>query len=271
MSLEDTVRSLNQNVKEAYTALEESGYYLPEQKNAENLASTIRREFRPPIDPENATLEMIKLALQHNNPASHLPIGTEVADTYDGQSSPLIVAQYLDNTNNSSYGGAVGAICVRKYVEPQLQWSPSKNQPNYINSTIQNYLNTTYFNSCSESAKNLITSTTVPYYDGGVYQSLEGQKWFLMSITEVYGYNLLGATEGIVWKYWDNKTGVGYPSNLADAGRVLTDRSGQPLGVWLRSRGERENAAWIWTDGSISNSSTDFTRGILPACFISKD
>lgn len=54
-------------------------------------------------DPSNPTLDGLKQALDAGDYAA-FPAGTEIPDTYDGNDNPLIVAQYLDSTNNNAKG-----------------------------------------------------------------------------------------------------------------------------------------------------------------------
>lgn len=118
MTLADDVKSMYKHTKDVYDSLELLGATLPEDKNLENLASAFESvPMSGGWDPENPTLESLKYALDND---LEIPIGTEITDTYDGHDNPLIVAQRLDSTNNSSYGGAEGVILVRKYVEPTV-------------------------------------------------------------------------------------------------------------------------------------------------------
>lgn len=216
-------------------------------------------------DPENPTLDGLKAAMQAGD-YSAFPAGTEIPDEYAGNSNPLIVAQYLNSSNNSAYGGAEGVILVRKYVEPLSAFGDA----DYPSSTVKNILDTTYYNNCSEMVKNSISEIQVPWYNGSSVQSLVS-KWFLPSGVEFGGtYN---AGEGVFWDYYKSKTGLSTPSNAANNGRIQYDRSNTALAVWIRSRQSTSVTYTMANDGSIAYYSYQggTTRGILPACFISKN
>lgn len=215
-------------------------------------------------DPENPTLEGLQNALAAGDYAA-FPAGTEIPDTYDGQSNPLIVAQYLDSSNNSSYGGAEGVILVRKYVEPTTFSSTSYIYPD---STTYTYLQGTYYDKTSIALKNLISDISVPYYNGSDLQSVIS-KWFAMSTTEANG--ILGDhAEGIAWDYWKNKTGLTTPSNDANGGRILKDTAGATSQSWLRTGPVSYGSTAIYTTGQIYANPPQGTCSVLPACFIAK-
>lgn len=215
----------------------------------------------------DGTLADLQLALDTENPEDWYPVGREITDTWNGKSNPLIVAQYLDSTNNSSYGGAEGVILVRKYAHDAVVFG---NNYDYYDSTIRNYLYTTYLNGCSESLINLISPITIPYYDfmGVVYTP---SKWFIPSGIEMGStYN---SGDGIFWDYWKNRTGLSTANNNANSGRVITDMNGANQRIWLRSVGSNTNSVcYVYLDGRI-NATGDPKTSIpfIPACFISKN
>lgn len=271
MSIATELTKLNTYVKDAYQALQENGYYLPDQKNVKNIAATIRREFRPPIDPDNPTISNLLLALQTDNPASYYPVGTEIPDTYAGNSNPLIVAQYLNSTNNSKYGGAEGVILVRKYVEPTSQQFGSNSA--YASSAIKTFLDGTYLNNCSADLKAAISEINIPYYNGSNMTQVKS-KWFLMSAYEVcnQGYNGIAGYEGVMWDYWKQKTGLSSPDtiNANNAPRIMTERNGIALRVWLRSYYSSSRGCSVDTQGAVNYGAVNYGCGVCPACFLAK-
>lgn len=215
----------------------------------------------------DGTFEDLKLALSTDNPEQYYPIGYEFADTYANNSNPLIVAQYLDSSNNSSYGGAEGVILVRKYVDLTTQrFGP--NNKDYPASTIKNFLDTTYLENSSSELKPYISNINIPFLNSSV-----DSKWFLMSATEVcavgLGTNIV--VEGIMWDLWKQRTGLSSPSNNANSGRIMRNINTSPINVWLRSNGYSSTyAAIISTNGTLMHEDK-YTSGygVLPACFIS--
>lgn len=210
-------------------------------------------------DPNNPTLEGLKAAIDAGDYAA-FPVGTEIPDTYDGNSNPLIVAQYLDSTNNSAYGGAEGVILVRKYVEPTSQQFGSS--VDYATSVVRTFLDTTYLNSCSDELKSVISELRIT-----TYRTLINSKWFLMSGVEMGGAYSHG--EGFFWDYWKQKTGLSSPNANANVGRVLTDRVGTSHSVWSRSK-YMFNVYYVQTSGSFGSDNYTKLFGVLPACFIAK-
>lgn len=220
-------------------------------------------------DPENPTLAGLQNALAAGDYAA-FPAGTEIPDTYDGQSNPLIVAQYLDSTNNSSYGGAEGVILVRKYVEPTAQTYGANNNVLYNNSSIHSYLQTTYLNNCSDILKSMMSDINIKFYTGTSYSTLS-TKWFAMDPIELLStYGNSNWQSGTAWDYWKQKTGLSAPASGANTGRIGRDRNGTAYKYWLRSKDIAPDYMVISTNGQGDYATATQSWGILPACFIAK-
>lgn len=247
------------------------GIEIPEETKIQDYPKYIKRiGLTPPTG--NGTLADLKTALPYGNATELYPVGTEIPDTYDGHDNPLIVAQYLDASNNESYGGAEGVILVRKYVEPIAQiYSPNGQESNYIGSTIQAFLDEDYLAKSSDGLKSVISSITIPYFRDEQTNGVQS-KWFLMSETEVGGYH--NSVEGIFWDYWKQKTSLASANNSANSGRVVTDRSGAATACWLRTSTATAppytSASDITKTGSVYHLNSCWVQnGVLPACFIS--
>lgn len=269
MALSDDLESMYKHTKDVYDSVALLGGTNPENKNLENLAEVISNvPLKPSYDPENPTLEGLKAALDAGDYTA-FPAGTEIPDTYNGQSNPLVVAQYLDSTNNSAYGGAEGVILVRKYVEPIEQIFGSS--VDYTTSTIKNFLDTTYYNNCSNDLKSIISDIGVPYYNGSSTTAVTS-KLFLMSDREICAnYSSTARIEGEMWDYWKQKTGLSSPSNATYSGRIMKDRSGTDRNVWLRSRYNSNTVCYVTTSGAVPSFGPSYHLSVLPACFIAKD
>lgn len=213
------------------------------------------------------TLTEFKEAIDNDTAKDTYPVGTEIEDTWDGNDNPLIVAQYLDSTNNTSYGGAEGVVLVRKYVEPTSKQFNASGNMGYWTSDIKNYLDGEYLENCSDTLKSLVSTIDVPYSTSPVTS-----KFFLMSDTEICGAGYDSITEGIMLDYWKEQTGFTTPNNTANAGRIVRDRSGAAQYVWLRSGTTATSRAvcYLTIDGSITNGASSGSLGVLPACFIAK-
>lgn len=223
---------------------------------------------KPDYNPSNPTLEGIKAAVDAGDYTA-FPAGTEIPDTYGGHSSPLVVAQYLDSTNNSSYGDAEGVILVRKYLEaPTMAFGDTVD---YTTSTAKNYLDTTYFDNCSGTLKNMISEISIPYYNGETVVKIPS-KWFVMSATEICGKGAI-TFEGIMWDYWKNQTGLTTANNSNNPGRIMRNGNLTALNAYLRSYANSSNVYHVNTNGYIwyDNLGTTIDKAIPPACFIAKN
>lgn len=249
-------------------AIIDKGVDVPETELMDTYHEYIDQISGRPSGPTgDGTFADLTLALSTDNPAKYYPIGTEIPDTYNGNDNPLIVAQYLDSTNNSAYGGAEGVILVRKYVEPvSVQWSSSKYDSLYANSGIASYLATTYLDNCSDEIKDLLSDITIQCY----YNANKTVKWFLMSHTEIMS-SLGNGTQGIAWDLWKQRTGLSSPSFSQNSGRVIKNLSDTAVVWWLRSY----SSGVICTAANGASTYVEDPRnpiaGVLPACFVSKD
>lgn len=275
-----SIASNLQRIMDAKSAIRESivrvGVDLPESEKIDTYYQYIDQIGSKPNPSGDGTLADLKLALSADNPAEYYPVGTELEDTYDGQSNPLIVAQYLDSKNNEKYDGAEGVILIRKYVEPTSQeWSTTSY---YKNSTINSFLMTTYYNNCSDNLRELISEINVPCYTGYDTYTPVPVKLFLMSAYEVCstsmntvsGSNL--GLEGIMWEYWRQQTGLNSPSISGNNGRIMRGRDGVAYDIWLRTASTTTGTKqYVNKYGDVGTRSGSTKYGVLPACFIAKD
>lgn len=259
------IKNAKQSIK---AAIGEKGVEVPDTELISTYSTYIDQiTTGGPTPPTgDGTLTDLKKALDYGNAAELYPAGTEIPDTYAGNSNPLIVAQYLDSTNNFAYGGVEGAILIRKFVEPTSQQFGGS--VDYASSAIKNFLDTTYLDNCSEALKSVIAEVNIPYN----YTTVKS-KLFLMSAYEVCNIGN-GTYEGVMWDYWKQKTGLSAPNAMYtnNNGRIMKDRNGTAQSVWLRSRYSSSLVCYVTTTGSVSSTdSPSNTRGVLPACFIAKD
>lgn len=233
--------------------------------------TTLKAKYHFDIPETITTLEDIKIYV---NAGLEVPVGTKVDDTYAGNSSPLIVVQSLNSSNNLSYGGAEGVILMREFVEPTSQQFQTVGN-NYTGSLVQTLLSGNYYNNCSDELKSVISEIDIPYYNNGSITALSAQRWFIPSGAEVMAtYN---AGEGFGWDYWKQKTGLSSPSDNANSGRRAFSRSGAATAYWLRSKNPNYTYVCdILDNGSLYASgnptlSTGLLPGVLACCFIGKD
>lgn len=261
--LRNTIQSMYNHTKAVYDKIDEMGGELPANKNLKNLAAAILSI------PTGPTLERLKRALDAGNAEEKYPIGTEIEDTYAGHSNPLIVAQYLNNTNNSNYGNAEGAILLRKYVEPVSQKFVDSGTVQYSVSAAKAFLDSTYLENCSEELKAVISGLKVSYWSDGVLTTTG--KWFLMARDELLS-SAASSAQNPGWMYWIKKAGTSELANADSEARIMRDSNGTAYAIWTRDRSatNANNEVTVTTAGGISSLAATNTSAILPACFIAK-
>ena len=151
------------------------------------------------------------------------------------------------------------------------QWHSSNNN-DYENSTIDNYLNTTFLNLFESNIRDAIKQVKIPYRKGAGYgktvtsgSSGLSTKIFLLSSTEVnlvHGYE--PTNEGACLSYFS-----GTAQNGADNKRVAKLNGSASL-WWLRSPycssdGGSTRALFVFGSGSWSNGVCSDSCGIRPA------
>lgn len=244
------------------------GVDLPEDVKLDEYYKYIDQIGSQPNPSGDGTLADLKLALSADNPAEYYPVGTEIEDTYDGQSNPLIVAQYLDSTNNEKYDGAEGVILIRKFVVGYGQRFGGTSSDVYYNtSTIKDWLDTTYYDSCSDELKKVVAEINIPL-DNSTIKS----RMFAMDEIEVCANRSLIYGAGIMWDYWKQKTGLTSLNSKSNNGRIMRDGIGDARAIWLRTRNTSSQVCYVDKYGAVdAHSPTSSQCGVLPACFIAKD
>lgn len=218
------------------------------------------------------TISEFKETLDSGEANGKFPVGTEIEDEYDGADNPLIVVQYLDSSNNSSYGGAEGAILMRKYVVvlDDLRFSTSTSC-NYPESLVYSQLTgSSYLNKCSAEIMNSVSELAVPYDTPTVGIGTLQCTWFLPSGIETGGTKNTG--EGVYWDYY-RKDGPATATNSAVLSRVATSADGTKFNTWLRSTwasGDPGTPMAIFTTGVENGYGGTNSYYIRPACFIAK-
>lgn len=243
------------------SAILEKGVTVPDDTLLDQYYLYIDQIGESPVAPND--LPAFKKALTDGTAREKYPVGTLLEDTYNGVSNPMIVGQYLDSTNNSKYYGAVGAILIRKYVEPSaMQYGTTTA---YNTSGLRSFLGSDYLDNCSNEMKAVISDIDIV---AGITRLTD--KWFAMSDTELYS-NRSSTSEGIAFDYWKKATGLSSPSYAANSGRIVTDRNGVAYVAWTRSLYSTREVCGIDFNGMIGYNAPSQAYGVLPACFISSE
>ncbi len=224
----------------------------------------------PASEPGGSDISVFKASLNAGTASTDYPVGTEIEDTFVGENNPLIVAQYLNSSNNSSYDGAEGAILIRKYPVGQSAYGANDN---YGTSTVKTYLSDTYVPSCSQDLQDAMTPLSVLSSYGSNQVDTTEAKAFLMSEQEVGSAGAVSWDRGFFWDYWKQKTGLSSPSvwNTANSGRIIKNASGTNVQCWLRG-GYNNNFGFALTaTGAVDGITTSNTLWVLPAHFIAKN
>lgn len=264
MSYQDELQRLVEAKASMRQSIINKGVEVPDDAKIEEYADYIRQiEGGGSWDPSNPDLDALIAAIRSGQ---DIPVGSEAPDKWDDGDAPVIVAQKLDSTNNQNYGGADGYILIRKYAAPLAPFTFGTSV-NYETSAIRTYLETTYLDKCSSSIKSALSKIKIPYYNGSSMLQIESG-FFLMGIGEVCGDY---TSEGIIWDYWKNVTGLAAPGRGANQGRIPRSSTGAVQYVWLRSRLGDSYVGGIAYDGSIIQVVPSNTAvGIFPAFFIAK-
>lgn len=213
--------------------------------------------------------------------AGDIDVGTEVILNENGQPvNYLIVNQGIPSALYDA--SCEGTWLLRKDIAENRQWH-SFNNNDYENSTIDNYLNTTFLNLFESNIRDAIKQVKIPYRKGAGYgktvtsgSSGLSTKIFLLSSTEVnlvHGYE--PTNEGACLSYFS-----GTAQNGADNKRVAK-LNGSATSWWLRSPycysgsgstlALRVSGDGDWRSGNCSGSYGIRTTLILPYEFKFQD
>lgn len=177
-------------------------------------------------------------------PISDLPLGTLInVGTDGGAGTPNYE---IADINNLVPGGVV---LVRKNIYSQSEFSSNGNYPN---STLDNLIKTTIYNTMPQQLRDKMRDVTF---------SLEGsgnitRKMFALTYTMVGLGNNNGVAEGKALQLY-----------TSDASRVKTF-NGLTAEWWLSSRHSYDYARFVGTEGSAYNGNPFSTLGVVPAFVI---
>ena len=167
--------------------------------------------------------------------AGDIDVGTEVILNENGQPvNYLIVNQGIPSALYDA--SCEGTWLLRKDIAENRQWH-SFNNNDYENSTIDNYLNTTFLNLFESNIRDAIKQVKLPYRAGSGYGKTVtsganglSAKIFLLSATEV-GFNMsyMPTNEGVELAYFS-----GCADDGADSKRIAYLNS-SATDWWLRS------------------------------------
>lgn len=206
---------------------------------------------------------------------SKFPIGTEIPDTYGNEEAPLIVAEYLDSSNNTAYGGAEGGILMRKYVAAgTTQWDTSTSN-SYNLSTVYDYINGSYYEGCSDELKTIVSDITVPYNDVSTKTIEEVSGKVFIPSTDEISLPSATTTVGIRFTYWSAALATSTSTNSPN--RIGYNVTGDKKAWWTRTAGntgtsDAGKAYLVTTSGTTQyNSKTLATPTVRPFFFVSKN
>lgn len=202
----------------------------------------------------------------------NLDVGTEITLNENGEpTNYLIVNQGIPEDSALYDSSCDGTWLLRKDIAENRQWNSSNNN-DYENSTIDNYLNTTFLNLFESNIRDAIKQVKIPYRKGAGYgktvtsgSSGLSTKIFLLSSTEVnlvHGYE--PTNEGACLSYFS-----GTAQNGADNKRVAKLNGSATL-WWLRSpiclsNYGSSNALFVTNNGYWANGSCSSSHGVRPA------
>lgn len=208
----------------------------------------------------------------------NLDVGTEITLNENGEPiNYLIVNQGIPEDSALYDASCDGTWLLRKDIAENRQWHSSDNN-DYENSTIDNYLNTTFLNLFEANIRDAIKQVKLPYRKGAGYgktvtsgSSGLSTKIFLLSSTEVnlvHGYE--PTNEGACLSYFS-----GTAQNGADNKRVAK-LNGSATRWWLRSpycnsANGSAPALLVYLNGNWSYNLCSVSYGIRPALVLPFD
>ena len=181
---------------------------------------------------------------------ANVPVGTSVFMDVGGTKQEFIVVQQgLPSSNYDS--SCNGTWLMKKDLLTTSSWGSYND---YANSSVQTYLNNTFFNSLDSTIQGFIKSVKIPYVSGkgssGTLQTGSNglsTKVFLPSFTELgFGTNTYAKAEGAVLSYFNG---------VADSVRIANYNGSAGI-WWMRSpETSSTNKAWVVTlQGASSRS-----------------
>lgn len=204
-------------------------------------------------------------------PASDLAVGSTVKLMENGTAVEYLVVNQGIPGNSSLYDSSCnGTWLLRKALHSTRYWN-SSNTNDYANSTINTWLNDTFFNSLGSVEQSAIRQVKIPYVNGtgssAVASGANGlsAKVFLLSGYEVgvsgSGVNYIPA-DGAKLNYFNQNTGT-------DSKRIAY-LNGSAIQWWLRSPfTESTRTAWfISGDGHPSSYNATSSYGARPALIL---
>lgn len=151
-----------------------------------------------------------------------------------------------------------------KWWEPQTEYDV---QPTYASSTagFLKGLDTDFLAVVGEVSK--VTALNTVTDGGGSITTTE--KFFLPSITEVYGGLNGSIAEGAAYAYYANNSDLSAAGTGADTNRIKY-RNGTAQYWWLRSPYPSHSfiVRSVYTAGYVDNISAYYSHGVVPACCI---
>lgn len=260
MSIADNLNRIINAKTAIRQAIIDKGVEVPDAEKLDTYHSYIDQ-----IGTSKTPLRMLKASLDAGTAETDYPIGTEIADEYDGADAPLIVAYYGEATlpNGTT---TQGVYLFRSYALFSRRIGTNSD---YAASEINSYLNDEYINSCSTDLNELATEISVPFYLTTTNYQPVNAKHFLMSATELAGTS--SVIEGSVWPVWSVRGG-GTGASQLNAGRIVKNNDGVAQYYWTRTVGTGGTIC-VRPDGYTYTNTTNApgtSYGIVPACFIAK-
>lgn len=275
MEVRDEINLMYEKTREVYSTLDTLlDAPNPMDKNLANLSTVIS------LIPKGATLKRLKSALDEGIANTKYPLGTEVADKWNGNDSPWIIVHYGNATKAN--GSVVNGVYLKRVRNNGTYVWASNNVTRYANSGIYAYLKSEdYLSKCSTEARTYATEiqnpTQVPPSAGNYVDACPSQFW-LASCEQLYGdVSLWQVTKGAEGSAFDYFKTTASPTNNASSVRSTLNTDGTATQLyWTRStnRGFNNGNTYIgfcMPDGSLVNSyNPSGNYGLCPFMFIEK-
>ena len=204
--------------------------------------------------------------------AGDLAVGSSVYLMENGAAAEYLVVNQGKPSGRSLYDASCdGTWLLRKDIYENRQWH-SSNVNDYANSTIHNYLNSTFLALFDANIQSAIKQVKLPYRAGSGYGTTVtsganglSAKIFLLSASEVsFSFSYMPSNEGAELSYF-----AGCADNAADSKRIA-NLNGSAAFWWLRSPYCSSNrgstvALRVNSDGNWYSNYCSASFGIRPA------
>lgn len=202
---------------------------------------------------------------------SSLSLGDSVFMNVNGVRKEFLIVHkgcpFSELGSKASYSNAVGIWLLMKDIYTKMTWSSSNYDVSYANSTIHNYLNTTFLDFLDEGVSSKILQAGLPYATtSNIDLGSISAKVFLLSAYELNLQATYSPNEGGILQYFDSSRQVAnvrrtaYYNGITESWWTRTHSWSGYTNVIVHGENGRPD---LW--GTIGTNGSSYSCGIRPA------